>query len=110
MARKRYSDEEKAACLAALSANGGNIAKTAREVGVPRDTLRRWARGQVHPRVVQMHHEKKEPLADLLEGIARQLLGDLADEARRRAADLKEVATAACAPDDNSCRFNDGNR
>jgi transposase-like protein len=43
--RRRYSDEERAACLAALQANAGNVAKTARECGVPRDTLRSWLAG-----------------------------------------------------------------
>lgn len=43
MSRREYTNEERAACLAALHANGGNVAKTARECGVPRMTLQHWA-------------------------------------------------------------------
>lgn len=41
-APRKYTEEERAAALAALTANGGNLAKTAREVGVPRKTLEAW--------------------------------------------------------------------
>ena len=33
--RRRYSDEEKSDALVALQANGGNLKRTARELGVP---------------------------------------------------------------------------
>jgi transcriptional regulator of acetoin/glycerol metabolism len=35
----RYSDEQRAAVLAALDANNGNLSKTARDTGVPKSTL-----------------------------------------------------------------------
>jgi transposase-like protein len=40
---RKYSAAERAAHLAVLKANGGNLARTARETGVPRNTLRTWA-------------------------------------------------------------------
>jgi transposase-like protein len=43
---KSYSDEEKAATLAALRGNAGNVGKTARECGVPKATLIRWIQQQ----------------------------------------------------------------
>ncbi len=39
---KTYNDEQRITALAALAANGGNIAKTARETGISRMTLREW--------------------------------------------------------------------
>jgi transposase-like protein len=40
--RGRYSDEDKAAVLAAYHANGGNLLRTAKETGVSRNTIRHW--------------------------------------------------------------------
>jgi transposase-like protein len=40
--QSRYSDEDKAAVLAALAANGGNLLRTAKETGVSRNTIRHW--------------------------------------------------------------------
>jgi transposase-like protein len=39
---RAYSDEDKAAALAALKANAGNVKRTATQVGVPARTVRRW--------------------------------------------------------------------
>ena len=46
MAKRSYSDEQKASALAALAANGGNARLTAAQVGVPRTTLLKWAAGK----------------------------------------------------------------
>lgn len=43
MARRHYTDEDRAAALAALQGNRGNIKRTARDLGVPESTLRRWS-------------------------------------------------------------------
>ena len=40
--RSTYTQEDKARILAVLAANGGNIKRTARETGVPVNTVRRW--------------------------------------------------------------------
>lgn len=37
-----WSDEDKARAYVALAANDGNVKRTAREIGVPENTLRRW--------------------------------------------------------------------
>jgi hypothetical protein len=39
-ARRSYSDEQKAVALAGLDANTGNVARTARQLGLPRTTGR----------------------------------------------------------------------
>ena len=95
MARREYSDEERAACLAALQANGGNLSQAARQCGVPRNTLRRWVEEQQKaPPVADGATQKKSgcdtvagpspaalvpvvsgKLADKLEAIAHQIAG-----------------------------------
>jgi transposase-like protein len=98
MARREYTPEQRAACLAALAANGGNLAKTARQCGVPRMTLLDWTRdaeGRVTERPSPPPSPPKTPvaleaqellpaatqaLADATEEKARQLLGGLTPE------------------------------
>lgn len=75
--RARYSDEQKAEALAALDANGGNVSKTARELGIKRTVLQQWKTRGVPTSVTQMSHEKKAPLADRLDALAHTLLDDL---------------------------------
>jgi transposase-like protein len=91
MAKRKYTDEEKAACLAALAASGGNLSQAARSSGVPRNTLRRWLEEQqAAPPAPSVATPKKEPsdtpptlaalvpvvagkLADKLEAIAHRI-------------------------------------
>jgi hypothetical protein len=72
--RQRYSDADKGLALAALDANGGNLKRTGRDLGIPRKTLERWARGPTAERLANLRHQKKGELADRLEQIAHQLL------------------------------------
>lgn len=98
MPKRRYSDEERAACLAALAANGGNLQKTARECGVPDATLRHWRDGDRHPEALKMGELKKGDLADIYERIAYDSL-DLAG-AKLKDLNAKDlVMTAAIATD-----------
>ncbi|MFL5340904.1 MAG: transposase [Gemmataceae bacterium] len=99
MAQRRYTDEEKATALAALAANGGNVDRTARELSIPRKTLERWARGGVHPQVAQSGQEKRLPLVDVFEDIARRSLGCVTDEKLKNTDAQKLVTTAAIATD-----------
>jgi transposase-like protein len=41
--RQQYTDEAKAAAFTALEVNDGNKKRTARELGLPLSTLRRWS-------------------------------------------------------------------
>jgi transposase-like protein len=91
--RRRYSDTDQAHILAALAANGGNVARTARQVGVPRGTLQQWGRRRgVPPDVAQLAHQKKAALADRLEAIAYQLLDAMSGKAA--GASLLDLARA----------------
>lgn len=75
MPRRQYSDSQKAEALAAVDANGGNVAATAAALGIPQKTLDCWSRLRgVHPEVVQMRSGKREDLADRLEDLAHKLL------------------------------------
>ncbi len=78
--RRRYSDQEKSDALVALAANGGNIKKTATDLGIPQMTLASWAKGNVHPEVTKLRDEKKAPLADALEDLARKMIGAAPDK------------------------------
>ena len=92
MARRSYSDEERANALAALDANDGDVSRTARQLGVPRKTLEDWAKGHVHPAVAEVRQEKKGTLADAIEGVAWKLLDALPGKVPD--ADLRQTATA----------------
>jgi hypothetical protein len=89
VAKRTYSDEEKASALAGLAANGGNVLLTARQAGVPRTTLRKWADGVIHPSVAQMGHEKREDLAGRLEDLAHRIVDAI--PGRLSDADLKQL-------------------
>jgi hypothetical protein len=89
--QRRYSDEDRAAALAALAANNGNVGRTAYELGLPATTLRQWATGARHPEAAQMSGQKKAELADALEDVAWQLVGVIPNKLAR--ARLGEVAT-----------------
>ncbi len=80
--RRRYSDNDKATALAALDANGGNVAVTAKQTGIPRTTLIEWNDGRVIPEVSELRHIKKEELADIYEDVTRLYL----DRARDKSA------------------------
>lgn len=79
MARKRYTDEERAGLVVMLQGEGypetlGALSKVATYSGVPKRTLRRWFKGtngQPPDKVVRL---KKEDLADKFENIAYVML------------------------------------
>jgi transposase-like protein len=72
--RRRYSDEDRANALAALSANEGNIERTASQLGIPRKTLTNWAKGTNHPEAAELGQQKRPALADAIELVAYQLV------------------------------------
>src|SRR4051812_11842827 len=74
MARRRYSDEERAATLAALAANDGNLTRTAQQAGVPITTLLRWRDNPDSAAPSDLRNEKKDGLAALFNKVARAYL------------------------------------
>lgn len=91
-AKRRYSDSERATALAALAANGGNLDRTAKALGIPFTTLKQWADGTRHPEASQMSEQKKEDMAAALEEVAWKLLRSL--ESKIDTAPLSQAATS----------------
>jgi hypothetical protein len=91
--KRRYSDEFRANTLAALAAYGGNVNRTAKELGIPEATIRSWESGKVHPEAAKDCERKKGLLADQLEAFARRILG-LIDDAHIKAAPLLDCMIA----------------
>ena len=77
-----HSDNRKGEALAALDANGGNVARTARQTGIPRKTLSEWAAGRYMAEdVAEIRQHVKQTLADRCESLLGTLLGLMDDKA-----------------------------
>jgi len=98
-------DHRKAEALAALDANGGNVNRTARQLGIPESTLRGWkkldeeqastpfaAQTREVREFREIREEKKAALADRLETIAHQIVDALGDKIPE--ANLQQAATS----------------
>ena len=75
---KHYSDEDRATALAVYEANGRNLSRTERELGIPRSTLRRWVKEPARAAPAELRHEKVADLGNVLEGLVYRML-DIAD-------------------------------
>lgn len=71
-----YTDDDRAAALATLEANDGNVARTSRETGVGRATLQRWASETGHRKeaVDNRLPEARGNIADRLEAFIHKAL------------------------------------
>lgn len=91
--RRQYSDNDKAAALAALDANNGNVYKTARQLGIGRTTLENWARGRgVNHDVPELRRVKKTELADTLEQVAETYAAHLLEPTTIMKTSAKDAA------------------
>lgn len=91
--RRSFSDNDKAAALAALDANGGNVYKTAKELGVSYSTLHSWSNGVgVNSDVSAVRDEKKIELADKLEAVANRYADHLLEDATVLKTGAKDAA------------------
>lgn len=74
--RRIYGDEEKAAALAMLAANDGNLCKTSEAMNIPRKTLAYWAKSEpAGEQVAKLRQEKKQELHILFEEACREMIG-----------------------------------
>lgn len=80
MARRHYSDEARAAALAVLDANGGNLTRAAREAGVPLSTLKHWQSDRDRAAPAELRSQKKVEAAEVYESI-RDKASSLIDRA-----------------------------
>ena len=70
-----HSEKKKAEALLLLEANGGKIVRTAKQSGIPRSSLRRWAAGQgVNDDVKAVREAMRPELIDRLGEIAHLCL------------------------------------
>ena len=90
--RRHYSDEERANALAALKANGGNVKRTALQLGIPHKTLDNWAKGVNHPGAAELGNRKTADMAAALEDVAWKLLDAIPGKVEK--APLNHTATA----------------
>lgn len=93
-----YSDEDVAVALAFLKAAGypdtkGAMDKASRHTGVPRNTLRRWVRGEMHPVGSEVVARKTVDLASAIKNELAEIFPAMADA--RADASYKDLATAA---------------
>lgn len=95
-----YSEKDRAAALAALEANGGNLTRTAKQLGMSTSTLRRWRDHQADPSITgplkkateEALPEARENIADRLRDFVHQAL-DMAP-GKLDEANLQQVFTA----------------
>lgn len=93
--RTRYSEEQKAAALAAYKANDNNLSKTAREVGIPKGTLEYWARGaDANPVPPELQTRKNTELVDDLKLLARALVKTALAKAEAGDGNVQQVTTS----------------
>ena len=100
--RRGYSDEEKAAALACLDANGGNVYRTAGQLGIPDSTLDGWAKERgTSPAVPALRERKKGTLAEKFAEFAHKAL-DIANDdigGLEKEKPLPRILAAAAATD-----------
>lgn len=91
-ARSGYSSEVKAATLAALAINSGNVKKTARQMGIPRRTVNAWALGRgISARVKAEAERFQKPLVDLFYDLLCSLLEELSKPERIEDASFRDL-------------------
>lgn len=80
--KRHYSDEARAAALAVLDANGGLLARSAREAGVPRATLQTWATNRERAASPENRQQAREGAAEVYASIrdrGQRLIGGALD-------------------------------
>jgi transposase-like protein len=93
VAKKTYSDEDRANALAALAANAGDVKATASQLGMPFKTLQNWSKGKgINADVANIGPQKKKDLAAKLDAVAHRLADAIGGKIK--AASLQQTAVA----------------
>lgn len=78
MARRTYSDDDRAAVFVALTVHDGNVARTSRDSGVPEQTVRdwkaQWAREGLPDELIHLAQQSATSFADNVERIRDKAL------------------------------------
>lgn len=81
MARRSYTDRDRATVFAYLAANGGNVKRTARECGLPpsvvRDWKQKWEKGGVPTEVEEALPSIQEEIVDEFTRVRNKALTEL---------------------------------
>lgn len=102
-----YTDEERAAAIAATIANGGAtnhdaIRKTAKDLGIPYSTLRSWTFAKYRPLCQQKAALLVIPLAERLDSLAHKIVGVLEDEKKMKEAPYSALVAGLTAAVDRA--------
>ncbi|MBC8460858.1 MAG: hypothetical protein H8D67_22960 [Deltaproteobacteria bacterium] len=95
-----HTDEDVEKALALLAKNGGNVAKTAREMGIARTTVQEW-KGKNHDVFVRLRREQKAiviekayaPLISNLEEAVDAVKGQTSKECSEAALNFQQLIT-----------------
>jgi transposase-like protein len=95
--RRRYTDEERATAVLFLESEGyfqdkpGALTRVSERLGIPHQTLSRWAREKQNPAPPELVQEKRKALIELLRDEAYAILGDM--DTTRVDADYRTLGT-----------------
>lgn len=79
--RVSYTDEDKAAALAMLDANDGNVKGTADSLGIPESTLRSWKNDRGTPRnIAELRDKNRGELSDRIFNLTHLVLDNLPEK------------------------------
>lgn len=91
--RRQFSDKDKAAALAVLDANNGNVFKTAKQLNIGRTTLEGWSKGRgINHDVPELRQHKKDEISQRLVEIVHKLIDAMPDKITD--ANLQQVSTS----------------
>lgn len=102
--RSTYRDEDKAAVLAVLAANGGNIKRTARETGIPITTVRRWSSPGSTPPPAEKVQEAVDEFVKRAEAIREMALVKLESAVAAGEVSARDLITVIGVLDDKLTR------
>lgn len=77
MPRRHYTEADRAIALAKLKANDGNLERTSRECGIPRETIRRWKNEPDRAAPPDVRQEKEAEVLALIESALIAVLGKI---------------------------------
>ena len=104
--RREYTDDDRATALAYLEANKNNVNATARQIGIPVQTLQRWAAGYaLNENVTRLRAVKKTTLRAKWEELAERALDAAADA--EETASYKDLVMAAAIATDKAANLSD---
>lgn len=84
VARRQYTEDDKAAVFAALTVNKGNVKATSRNLEVPEQTVRDWKKEWESGGPPEIVADKAAPILDEFHGRAVQLRDKLMDKFEER--------------------------